>query len=134
MKKNIGSYPVRVQAPWKLKKVVSPDEKFAKILLLPFAFVFHHIFRYWMEEMVEFVMKGGGNRQGVWLIDVTEENYPINNANAYVEKKILGEDYALVCEHLFRNREISVGDEIELYWDTEIQKFIFKLIKKCHVL
>ncbi|KAK6782211.1 hypothetical protein RDI58_020007 [Solanum bulbocastanum] len=97
MKTNTGSYPVGVQAPWKLKKVVSPDKKFAKILLLPFTFVFQHIFRYWMEEMVELVMKGGGNRQCVRLINVTEENHQINDTGAYVEKKITGEDYALVC-------------------------------------
>ncbi|XP_049378128.1 putative F-box protein At5g52610 [Solanum stenotomum] len=76
--------------------------------------------------MVELVMKGGGNRQCVRLIDVTEENHQINDTGACVEKKITGEDYALVCEHLFRNRGLSVGDEIELYWDTEFHKFIFK--------
>ncbi|KAG5590668.1 hypothetical protein H5410_041182 [Solanum commersonii] len=82
-----------------------------------------------MEKMVELVMKGGGNRQCVQLIDVTEENHQINDTCAYVEKKITGEDYALVCERLFRNRGLSVGDEIELYWDIKFHKFIIKCVE-----
>lgn len=51
------------------------------------------------------------------LWDVTEENNP---------KKKYRSAY-FVCEDLFENRGLSIGDEIELYWDTDLQNFKFRL-------
>lgn len=87
-----------------------------------------------MEEMVEFVMKEGGNTQCVQLIDVIKKNHQINDKGAYVEKKITSDDYALVCGSLFRNCGLNVGNEIKVYWNTKFHKFIFKLTNKCHDL
>lgn len=114
----------------KIIRVISHYEQFAKILVLPCAFTSKHVFPYWMDHMVKLVNEGDGNVQRVQLWDVTEENNRKNDDGAYVEMMMPCKDYALVCEDLFANRRLSVGDEIELYWDAISHNFKFKLIKK----
>ncbi|XP_059310213.1 B3 domain-containing protein At2g33720 [Lycium ferocissimum] len=125
---------IDLEDPWQIKKSITYYEAIVGKLVLPFAEVFEHIFRYWTLDMAEFVMSG--HKTNVYLWDVTEENNPkkYHNDGTYFEM-MPNEDYALVCVDLFKDRGLSVGDEIGLYWDPSWSShFKFKLICNGHAV
>ncbi|KAK4353792.1 hypothetical protein RND71_025986 [Anisodus tanguticus] len=127
-------YPAPVidlQNPWQIKKVVTHYEVAVGKLMLPFADIFEHVFRYWTLDTTKFVTLG--HRKHIDLWDVTKENHPKNyhNEGTYIEM-LPNQDYALVCVDLFKDRGLSIDDEIGLYWDPRSSNFKFKLIKKGH--
>ncbi|TMW97983.1 hypothetical protein EJD97_004705 [Solanum chilense] len=123
---NTTTHSAPVQGPQKIRKTITQFEQLNCLLVLPFAFAVAHVFPHWMVEMVHLVDKG--NTHCFELLDVTEENNHVNNAGAYVVKLKPCKDYAIVCANLFRNRGLSYGDKVELYWDTNSHNFKFKLI------
>ncbi|CAN4107085.1 unnamed protein product [Withania somnifera] len=115
---------------WQIKKAITDFEESDKRLVLSFADIFEHVFRYWTLDAAEYVTLG--HKMPVYLWDVTEENNPNTSDGAYIEM-IDDENYALVCVELFIKRGLGVDDEIGLYWDPRSSNFLFKLIKKGHV-
>ncbi|CAN4107084.1 unnamed protein product [Withania somnifera] len=119
---------IDLQDPWKIKKVITDFEQSSKILVLPSPDIFRHVFRHWLDGMIEILNKG--MKQQIILWDLTEENDPRKCGRAYVQKMKPSMDYALVCADLFINHELNDGDHIGLYWDTIACDFKFKLIEK----
>lgn len=68
-----------------------------------------------------------GHKVNVSLWDVTEENNPKKYDSNYFEI-LPNDDYALVCLDLYKDRGLSVDDEIGLYWDPRSSTFVFKEI------
>ncbi|XP_075101632.1 B3 domain-containing protein At5g26805-like [Nicotiana tabacum] len=110
--------------PWQIKKTVTYDEAVVGKLVLPFIDVFEYIFRYWTLDMANLVVSG--HKVNVSLWDVTEENNPKKYDNYF--EMLPNDDYALVCLDLYKDRGLSVDDEIGLYWDPRSSTFVFKEI------
>uniref|UniRef100_A0A3Q7FJJ9 TF-B3 domain-containing protein n=1 Tax=Solanum lycopersicum TaxID=4081 RepID=A0A3Q7FJJ9_SOLLC len=120
------THSAHVQGHQMIKKTVTQFERSTKLLVLPFAIALEYVFRHLMKEMVQLVEKG--NILCVQLWDVTDDNNHKNYENTYVVKMEPCEDYAIYCDDLFENCELSYGDEIEIYWDSNTNNFKFKLI------
>ncbi|KAF3656879.1 hypothetical protein FXO38_13935 [Capsicum annuum] len=125
---NIASV-MSLQNPWMIKKIITHFDQYAKSLVLSSTDIRKHVFEHWMKKMVNHIDKG--NTQSVELLDITEENDPINYKWTYVQKMMPCKEYALVCVDLFTNHGLLVGDEIGLYGHTKSNNFKCTSIKKC---
>ncbi|OIT22493.1 hypothetical protein A4A49_55426 [Nicotiana attenuata] len=123
---------IDLKDPWQIKKIVTHYEAVVGKLVVPSAEAFEHIFRYWTVDMANVVESGRKKNVGLW--DETDQKNPkkYHDELAYFEM-LPNNDYALVCLDLFKDRGLSVDDEIGLYWDPRSSNFKFKLFCKGHV-
>ncbi|KAK4405450.1 hypothetical protein Sango_0551500 [Sesamum angolense] len=125
-------YPPPSQSPWQIKKLLTHQEVVAGKLIVSFSDMFEHVFRYWNIYMANHVILG--HKVNVVLWDVTDQkinNKPkrYRNEGFYVEM-LPNDDYVLVCVELFKDRRLSVDDEIGLCWDPRASIFQFNLLCK----
>ncbi|GFY97506.1 hypothetical protein Acr_12g0000470 [Actinidia rufa] len=116
--------------PWQIRKQPTISDVVTGRLILSHKETFEHIFRYWSVEMANYVLSG--NKAPVVVWDVTEENNPLGyrNDNVYFERGSSEEFYVLGWMELARNRIVSPGDDIGLYWDIRSASFHFKVFQR----
>ncbi|KAG5607089.1 hypothetical protein H5410_028581 [Solanum commersonii] len=80
-----------------------------------------YILPYWKLDKAKSLVNGNVKRVGVW--DVTEEKYGRTNRYEDDERELLGWT-------LINDRGLGDGDEIWLWWNPIISKFMFELISR----
>ncbi|KAL3508191.1 hypothetical protein ACH5RR_033573 [Cinchona calisaya] len=115
--------------PWKIKKTLIQYEVVTGKLVISFFNTFDHIFRYWTLAMANHVVLG--HKVGVVFWDVTDQNNPKRYCSDSIYFEMLpNDDFVLACMDVFKERSLSVDDEIGLYWDLRSSTFQFKLLRK----
>ncbi|WMV30942.1 hypothetical protein MTR67_024327 [Solanum verrucosum] len=99
------------------------------MLMIPFIQMFEYILRYWSLDMAKSLENNCRVCVVVW--NVTEENVPKKYEGGSVRlRKLNNDDFSLWCIELFKDRGLSDGDEIGLYWDPRSPSLMFKLLSQ----
>ncbi|KAK4716421.1 hypothetical protein R3W88_014759 [Solanum pinnatisectum] len=107
---------IYLENPWQIKKKITHDEVI-------------YILRYWTLDAAKSLEDGCDIPVNVW--DVREENIPKKyEFGSVFLRKLHNDDFYLLCIILFNSRGLSVGDEIELYWDPRSSSLMFKLLSQ----
>ncbi|PIN10605.1 hypothetical protein CDL12_16806 [Handroanthus impetiginosus] len=125
-------YPYSTQSQWQIKKILTHHEVAIGKLLLPFSDMFEHVFRYWNIFMANHVVLGYKVNVIIW--DVTDQKMNNNptryRGEGFYVEMLPNDDYTLTCMELFKDRNLSVDDEIGLCWDPRGSSFQFTLFCK----
>ncbi|KAK4716822.1 hypothetical protein R3W88_015160 [Solanum pinnatisectum] len=107
---------INLEKPWQIKKKITHDAAIVGKLVIPFF------------EMFD-LENGCDVHVDVW--DVMGQNIPKKYEGGSVFlRKLHNDDFYLLCIKLFNSRGLSVGDEIELYWDPRSSSLMFKLLSQ----
>ncbi|KAG5607220.1 hypothetical protein H5410_028712 [Solanum commersonii] len=130
---------IDLKNPWQIKKKITRDEVIVGKLMIPFFETFEYILPYWALDAAKILENGCDVPADMW--DVTEENMPKKYEGGSVFlRKLHNDDFYLLCIKLFNSHGLSIGDEIELYWDPRSSSLMFKLLSqvraswKCYYL
>lgn len=111
---------------WKIHKL-SMFEVCTRKIVISFNEAFEYIFRYWSLNLVNYVVTL--NKLFVCVYDVSDPRNPKkHDGDSVYFDMVLDDDYTLACKSLFQDLNLSIGDEIGLFYDPNASCFMFKLI------
>lgn len=120
---------VDFQKPWQIKRTLTHYEAVTGRVVVSFIDTMEHVFRYWTLGMANGVVLG--DKVNVILCDVTDQSNPKRYCSTDVFfERLPNDDFILACMELFKDRSLSVGDEIVLFWDPRVLNFQFKLLRR----